>query len=58
MTAQVLPLYPKETAPPKCSFCGKTKNLVKKMLSNGQDKFICDVCIQKAKELINVTYNS
>lgn len=54
MTAKVVELYPKEPAPPKCSFCGKLKTQVKKMMSNGHDKFICDVCIAKAKELCNV----
>ena len=46
-------LYPKKPAEPKCSFCGKTKSKAKKLMSNGIDKFICDVCIAKAKELLN-----
>ena len=49
----VIPLYPKPPPEPKCSFCNKPKSKVKALMSNGHDKYICNVCINKAKELLN-----
>lgn len=51
--SNVQQLYPKEPAPAKCSFCGKTKDKVKHMWGNDAGKYICDVCVTKAKALID-----
>ena len=37
----------------KCSFCGKRESETKRMISNTQDKFICDQCVLKFKAIFN-----
>lgn len=51
--SNVQQLYPKEPAPIKCSFCGKLKTAVKHMWGNGDGKYICHICISKAKGIID-----
>lgn len=37
---------------PVCSWCKTPKSKVKKLLSNSHDKFVCDACLKKMKEML------
>lgn len=41
-----------------CSFCGKTQNQVKKLLSGPNGVFICDECIELCSEILEEEFNS
>ncbi|MBQ8813816.1 MAG: ATP-dependent Clp protease ATP-binding subunit ClpX [Lachnospiraceae bacterium] len=43
----------KMDAPFRCSFCGKTHDQVKKLISGGKDVCICDECVALCAELID-----
>ena len=42
----------KENEQPKCSFCGKTQDQVKKLIA-GPDVFICDECVELCNEILD-----
>lgn len=37
---------------PTCTFCGAKKSQVRKMVTNTQGAFICDVCVMQALRLM------
>ncbi len=44
-----------EKEPAKCSFCGKSQDLVKKLVSSGGTACICNECIERCNGLIENT---
>lgn len=57
VSSNVIPFDPPAKDPPACcSFCGKPKHLVRRMVTNGQEgkglRAICDECVEKAKRRI------
>lgn len=50
MTAKIIPMSPPPVIEDKCSFCGTPKKHTKVLLGSGQGHFICDACVQRAKQ--------
>jgi len=48
--AQIIKFRPKQEV--ICSFCNKGEKDVKKMMSNGADKHICDQCLAGVTEVL------
>ena len=40
----------------RCSFCGKTQQLVKKIVAGPNNVYICDECIQTCNNIIENDY--
>jgi len=46
---------PQELADIKCSFCGKTQQMTRKLVA-GPGVYICDDCVELAVEIIRESY--
>jgi len=50
--SKIIQFHKKAPVENKCSFCNTPESKVKKLISNGLNKFICDKCITTCKKLI------
>ena len=44
------------TGPVRCSFCGKTQEQVRKLVSGHDGMFICDECVEAANEILEQSF--
>ena len=49
--ANVIPFNPPK-APEKCSFCGRPKAKVKRLIGEAGGAMICDACVVRCNELL------
>mgnify|MGYP000111792351 CR=1 FL=1 len=50
--SEIIQFHKKAPVEDKCSFCKTPESKVKKLISNSEGKFICNVCVTTCKKLI------
>lgn len=46
------PGYPGDEEPIRCSFCGKTRDQVRKLIKGPGDIYICDECVSECSDIL------